>query len=100
MDVIERIEKLRLERQWTKYRLAEEAMLTYSTLSAVYLRGTPPKLEILEMLCNAFGITLAQFFAGEDDERILSKDEEKLLALFRALPKNKKQAVLDLLEKD
>ncbi|MDE7265137.1 MAG: helix-turn-helix transcriptional regulator, partial [Clostridia bacterium] len=84
MDVIKRIEKLRTERQWTKYRLAEEAMLTYSTLSAVYSRGTPPKLEILEMICKAFGITLAQFFAEEKSERILSKDEEKLLELFHS----------------
>ena len=100
MDVIQRIEELRNERQWTKYRLAEEAMLTYSTLSAVYSRGTPPKLEILEMICNAFGITLAQFFADEKDGRVLSGEEEKLLQLFRALSKNKKQAVLDLLDKE
>ncbi len=98
MDVIERIEKLRLDRQWTKYRLAEEAMLTYSTLSAVYSRGTPPKLEILEMICNAFGITLSQFFADGGDGRILSGEETKLLELYRALPKNKKQALIDFLE--
>lgn len=98
MDVIEKIEQLRRERQWTKYRLAEEAMLTYSTLSAVYSRGTPPKLEILEMLCNAFGITLSQFFAEGGDEHVLSSDERKLLKLFRELPKNKKQAILEILE--
>lgn len=100
MDVIGRIEKLRLERQWTKYRLAEEAMLTYSTLSAVYSRGTPPKLEILEMICAAFGITLSQFFADGENENILSGEETKLLELYRALPKNKKQALMDLLDKD
>lgn len=100
MDVIQRIEELRNERQWTKYRLAEEAMLTYSTLSAVYSRGTPPKLEILEMICNAFRITLAQFFAGGESGKILSGEEEYLLTLFRALPDNKKQAVIGLLEKD
>ncbi len=100
MEVIDRIEELRLERQWTKYRLAEEAMLTYSTLSAVYTRGTPPKLEILEMICNAFGITLAQFFSDGEDGVVLSCEEVKLLELFRALPKYKKQAVIDLLKKD
>lgn len=100
MDVIEKIENLRLERQWTKYRLAEEAMLTYSTLSAVYSRGTPPKLEILEMICGAFGITLSQFFEEGEKEQVLSGEEKKLLDLYRALPKNKKQAVLDLLDKD
>ena len=53
MDVIKKIDALREERGWTKYRLAEEATLTYSTLSAIYARNPPPKFEILEMICNA-----------------------------------------------
>lgn len=99
MDVIAKIEKLREERGWTKYRLAEEAMLTYSTLSAMYLRNTPPKLDILEMICTAFGMSLAQFFADGGVAEILSPDEKELIRKYRRLTEEKKQAVNILIDK-
>lgn len=99
MDVIAKIEELRAERGWTKYRLAEEAMLTYSTLSAMYLRNTPPKLDILEMICTAFGISLAQFFADGGVAEILSPDEKELIQKYRRLSDEKKKAVNILIEK-
>lgn len=100
MDVIKRIEQLRNDRGWTKYRLAEEAMLTYSTLSAIYARSTPPKIEILEMLCDAFGVTLAQFFTEGEAAEPVSADEKQLLELYRAQSGTKKKSILNLLEKD
>lgn len=100
MNVIERIEKLRIERNWSKYKLAEEAMLTYSTLSAIYVRETPPKIEILELICKAFGISLAQFFSeGEETERV-TEEEKALLEKFRAMPTDKRRALITLVTKD
>ena len=98
MNVIERIEDLRNRRGWTKYKLAEEAMLTYSTLSAIYSRATPPKIEILEMICNAFGITLAQFFAQNEEAQTVTADEGELLELYRTLSLEKRLALLTLLK--
>lgn len=100
MNVIAKIEKLRNERNWSKYKLAEESMLTYSTLSAIYARETPPKLEILEMICNAFGITLAQFFSEGEPTETVTEEERHLLEKFRALSSAKKQAVLTIISKD
>lgn len=98
MDVIGRIEKLRIERGWTKYRLAEESLLTYSTLSAMYARNTPPKLDILEMICGAFGISLSQFFADGDAE-YLTADEREVLKKYRRLSEDRKRALSVLIEK-
>lgn len=100
MNVTGRIEQLRLERHWSKYRLAEEAMLTYSTLSAIYARETPPKIEILEMICEAFEISLAQFFSEDEDAETVSAEEKQLLEKFRALPQKKRQAVLTLIDNE
>ncbi|MDE7084670.1 MAG: helix-turn-helix transcriptional regulator [Clostridia bacterium] len=97
MNVIKRIEELRLERNWSKYKLAEEAMLTYSTLSAMYSRETPPKIEILEMLCNAFKISLAQFFSGDGEAESVNEEEKKLLKKFRVLSVEKRKAIITLL---
>jgi len=32
----------------------------------IYRRNTTPSIETLEIICNAFGITLSQFFAETD----------------------------------
>ena len=100
MDVIKRIEELRHARKWTKYELAEEAMLTYSTLASMYERNTPPKIDMLQSLCDAFEISLAQFFAQDESSVFVSEDERELIDLYRALSVNKRQALLSLIKKE
>ena len=65
MSVLEKIDKLRIERGWSINYLAMEAMLTQSTLNNLYMRNAEPKISTLRAICNAFGITLAEFFADE-----------------------------------
>lgn len=97
MNVIERIKQLRDDREWSDYKLAEEALIPASTLSSIYARNTPPKLDILESLCNAFGITLSQFFMEDEQGEIVSPQEKILLDNYRKLSLEKKKAVLTLL---
>jgi transcriptional regulator with XRE-family HTH domain len=62
MSILEKIDELRKERGWSINYLAMEAMLTQSTLNNLYNRNTEPKISTLRAICNAFHITLAQFF--------------------------------------
>ena len=64
-DVMNRLERLMKERNWTAYRLAKETGLSASTMSNMFRRNTIPSIPTLEMICEAFGITLAQFFAED-----------------------------------
>ncbi len=98
MDCIEQIEKLRRERGWTVYKLALESGVTQSTLATMYQRNTPPKLETLQSLCEAFGISLSQFFLEEEEQEIISEKEKELLAAYRALPMEKQKALLKLIQ--
>lgn len=66
MDVLEKIERLRKERGWSKNNLAMEAFLTQSTLNNLYTRKTEPKLSTLRAICSAFGITLSEFFSEDE----------------------------------
>ena len=68
MNVMEKIDKLRNERGWSVNNLAMEAMLTQSTVNNLYNRKNEPKLSTLTALCNAFGITLSEFFAEESED--------------------------------
>ena len=52
---------------------------------------------MLEQLCHAFGLTLAQFFREEEEPQLLTREETALLERYRALPPDKRQALLCLL---
>ena len=60
-DVIQHIQDLCKERSWTYYRLAKEADIPYSTLNNMVNRTNIPTIPTLQKLCDAFGITLADF---------------------------------------
>lgn len=97
MNIIDRINELRLIRGWSINNLAMEAGITQSTLNSVLARGTAPKIDTLQCLCNAFGITLSQFFLKDEKTELLNGKENDLLQAFRKLPKEKQQALLDFL---
>lgn len=65
MDTQKRIKELMAERGWTDYRLAKEANLSHSTITNMFNRNKAPTPPTLEAVCQAFGITLAQFFATD-----------------------------------
>lgn len=99
MDVNKKIEALRYQRGWSMYELAQEMGVTQSTLTSIMRRGNPPKIETLERICEAFGISLAQFFIDNEDVEVLNKKEKELVALFRKMPEEKQKALLELLDR-
>mgnify|MGYP004484209251 FL=1 len=92
MDTLKRIDELRLEKGWSVNNLAMEAMITQSTLNNIYLRKTEPKLSTLRALCNAFGITLAEFFSEEKDEK--SDYEDELIKHVKSLNHSQQKTLL------
>ena len=99
MDIIKRIKELRDSRGWSTNQLALEAELTQSTLASLLSpkQNSLPSLETLMRLCNAFGITLAQFFLDAETGELVSAQEKLMLEQFRKLSKSKREAVLLLL---
>ena len=80
MDILEKITKLRLENNWSEYELAERADLPQSTISSWYRKKLIPSIPSLERICDAFGITLSQFFLCDDcySEKITKEQIEIL----------------------
>ena len=85
MDVIRKLNELRLERDLSVYRLAELSGINQSTLANTFSRGTVPSIANLEMICDTFGITLSQFFAEDDKPIALSAREKTLIEDYRKL---------------
>lgn len=97
MTILEKIDQLRKERGWSVNNLAMEAMLTQSTLNNLYTRKTDPKISTLTQICNAFGITLAEFFSEENAEPDEAHIDALLSKKIKKLPLNQKRALLELL---
>ena len=99
MNINKKIEDLRFQRGWSMYELAQESGITQSTLTSMIKRGNPPKIDTLNCICEAFGITLAQFFMEDEQLEILSKNEKELISAFRKLTEDKQQALIQLLNR-
>ena len=96
MDIIKRINGLRNERNWSINNLAMEAGITQSTLSSILCRNSLPKIDTLQCICNAFGLTLSQFFLEDEKVEILSESEKEMLQCFRKLSPKQQKALIEV----
>lgn len=88
MNVGERITFYRTAKHYTVNKLANLSGISQSYLRDVELGNKNPTVETLSYVCDALGISLADFFAEETTQRI---EEEPLLAkVYQLTPKQKK----------
>ena len=99
MDILRKITELRLEKNWTEYELAERSELTQSTISSWYRKKLVPSIPSLEHICNAFGITLSQFFLEDEcfSEQI-SQEQVEILKHWNRLTKAQQKKLADFLD--
>ena len=95
MNILEKITTLREDRHWTEYQLAEKSGLTQSTISSWYRKNMLPTIPSLEKICDAFGITLAQFFSNNSDSFTLTPLQRDLLLESTRLTEEQQRALLD-----
>lgn len=97
MTILERIIQLRNERNWTEYRLAEEAEMPQSTISSWFQQGVKPSSKSLEKICKAFNITMSQFFAFENEPVTLTEKQRQVLENWSKLNPKQQDIILELL---
>lgn len=74
----------------TKYRLSQRTGISQSALSDITRGKNLPTVITLEKICNAFGITLAQFFTEDDNVPDLSAEQKQLLQTWATLTPEQK----------
>ena len=95
MDIVDKIDKIRIQKGWSVNRLASEAMLTQSTVSNMFNSHAEPKLSTLRAILEAFDMTLTEFFQEDDSQNINARSLE-LISLYNTLDDVEKKAVLEL----
>ena len=97
MDVQKRIQILMKNKGWSEYRLAKESGLPQSTISHIFRRNTAPTYPTIEAVCNAFGVTISQFFADDGETVVLTEKQRKLLFMFGVLTEEEKYIVIEMM---
>lgn len=95
-DILAEITRLRLQRNWSEYELAQHSGLSQSTISTWYRKNQIPTIQTLEKVCCGFGITLSQFFAAEDDLVSLTSEQRELLDCWASLTDTQRTLFMDL----
>ena len=68
MDTIARVHELADAQDMTMYRLAQISGISMKTIRMAERRGGQLKIDTIEQICRALGITLSAFFADQDTE--------------------------------
>ena len=97
-DILGMIRKNREARGWTEYQLAERSGLPQSTISSWYQKGMTPSFSSLEKICDAFGLTLSQFFADGELRLALTPAQHPLLEKWTRLTPAQQRALLTVMD--
>ena len=97
-DILGLIRKNREARGWTEYQLAERSGLPQSNISSWYQKGMTPSFSSLEKICDAFGLTLSQFFADGEARLALTPEQRGMLDKWTRLSPVQQRALLNLMD--
>ncbi len=97
MTVLERILALRLERGWSEYRLSEESGIAQTTISSWFRKDICPSIPSLEKICEAYNITLSQFFNWNNEPICLTEKQFELLNNWNKLTEEQQNLIIALM---
>ena len=95
-DILAEITRLRLNRNWSEYQLAQHSGISQSTISTWYRKNQVPTIQTLEKVCLGFGITLSQFLANDDDAVSLTESQKEPLDCWAALTETQQALFMQL----
>ncbi len=92
-----RIAELCKKRGYTKYRLSQLTEMSQTALANILNKKSVPTVATLERICDAFGITLAQFFTEDSVRLDLTKDQREILEIWDGLETKEREILLSFI---
>mgnify|MGYP004481330425 FL=1 len=100
-NILNTITAYREERKWSLYDLATHAEMKSTTISTWYNENAIPSIPSLIKICDAFQITLSEFFAkaegNESAAVVLTPQQMQVIDRWSVLRPDQQEAVLHLL---
>lgn len=98
VTIQEKIKSLMAIRGWSEYRLTKVSDLPQSTISYLFKRSNAPSFHTLDAICQAFGITLSQFFAEQGKPVTLTAEQRDVLLLWGSLSEEQRSLILSTMK--
>ena len=92
--VAEQIEILCKERGVSKYRLAQLTGMSQTAVGNILSKVSIPTLPTLEKICDAFDITIAQFFAEDGARPNLTDMQNEMMDIWDSLDDGEKEIMI------
>ena len=92
------IREARRQKGLLQAQLAEKLGITANLVGHWEKGRARPDLNLVPQLCSELGISLDMFFTGRPGKNDLSREEQHLLSLFRALPEADRRSLCFSLE--
>ena len=92
--VADRIKELCDKREMSKYRLAQLTGMSQTAVGNILAKTSIPTLPTLEKICEAFGMTIAQFFTADGPRPDLTEMQSELMDTWTELDKEKQEILM------
>lgn len=97
--IVNRIEELcQNHNNMSMYAISMKTGISQSSLSNLMKRKSVPTFTTLSKICDAFGITLSQFFAEGGVRLDLTEEQKKVLNTWDSLSEREKEKVVDYVQ--
>ena len=100
-NILNTITAYRKERNWSLYDLAAHSEMKLTTISTWYNENAIPSIPSLVKICDAFQITLPEFFAKAEGSAstpvVLTPQQMQVMEKWSILHPDQQEAVLNLL---
>lgn len=97
VDIVKKIDKMRVERGWSIYRLSQEADISQQTFHTWLDSDTMPSINALYNICEAFNITIADLFADFPFVE-LTPELQNLYKSWTILTKEEQKSIINIIE--
>ncbi|MDO5156646.1 MAG: helix-turn-helix transcriptional regulator [Eubacteriales bacterium] len=96
-DIPERIKQLMVQKDWSRYELMKQSGVAKTTLYKTIAGESVPGVDILQMICDGFGISVKDFFSPEKEFEPhveYTTQERELIEIQRTLNSEQRASVL------
>ena len=92
-----RIKELCDKQQITKYRLSQMTGVTQTVLSRIIKKENVPTIQTIEKICAALNISLAQFFAKDENPPDLTAEQKEIIDTWNGLNPEERERLMKII---
>ena len=93
-----KIDKMRLDKGWSLYRLAELAGISVNSLYSWRDRNSSPTLYLIENIANAFSVSPVTLLLEAEDAKAVDEEHGRLIEYWNLLNAEQKKSLMNMLK--